>query len=348
MKMSFTRSFRRYLRAGFLFYGFILWPSLYAQESARIYNATGSDFTVSLNGERKVYQAGAAGGNGITLERSGIVYTGEGTFLDIQLSSSGAVVKLSENTSFIYNGIDWTGKIEDIGLLYGRIRVIASPKENPSGIDSIVVRSGGVSARIREGDFGADYLLNQVEQNAVPRSLFLLHAFKGNAEAFPYGMGASSAYFGGINILNIRQGESLFMDISSLHTFAEKRPLARDVQEYWRLENIVDYFYISPEQEKKTAMEESRPVVSEFGIILPDPVKPVQPSVSSNRGKNICLAIGWVLTVAGVAAQVIAYPRYEHINNADLSWNIHNAAYVSIGMGLATILGGILYNPSKP
>ena len=121
-------SFRKLLIAVLVFCGFLFCTvsGLYAQtgSGARIYHIEGTDFELTLRNERTILQAGALSGGVINLERSGIVHTGPGTFLEIQLIPSGTVVKLSENSSFVYNGFDETGRFEDLGLLYGRMRVV--------------------------------------------------------------------------------------------------------------------------------------------------------------------------------------------------------------------------------
>jgi hypothetical protein len=139
------------------------------QESAVIYNLEGADFTITLDNRRVVFSAEQARGEGIRLEPSGIVNTGPGTLLELRLAPSGSVIKLAENTSFVYNGIDSRGRTADVELLYGRIRVITG---NSSERNLVVIRGGGVSARVREGDFGVDYFLDPGNWNFSARPSF--------------------------------------------------------------------------------------------------------------------------------------------------------------------------------
>ena len=318
-----------------------LTAGLYAQEekSVRIYHMAGTDFALSLYGERTFFQEGEISGRGIALERSGIIHTGPGTFLEAQLYPSGTLIKVSENTSLIYNGVDETGKFQDFGLLYGRVRVVTG-KET----DFIVIRGGGVSVKIKDGDFGVDYLLEQSELNSTPQPLFTISAIRGSAEIYPYGMGASSPFFGGVNVVDINEGECFSLDISSFHTVAEKKPIDRDTLIYWR-------FY------KFSALPPIFVPRSRVEIEIPDLVStPIQPVTqinvvrsfeSGNKTRNIILGIGLALTASAVATQVITHPQREFISNADLSRNLYNIAYVPMGLGLISLLGGILYNPSR-
>ena len=358
----------------FCAFAFCTVSKLCAQTGARIYYIEGEDFELTLRNERTIFPAEAAGEGGINLERSGIVHTGPGTFLEMQLIPSGTVVKLSENSSLVYNGIDETGRFEDLGLLYGRMRVVTG-----SGASSVVVRSGVVSARLGRGDFGVDYLLEPGELNSAPRPLFNIHVIKGNTEVFPYGMGSGSTVFGVGNSLDVYEGEGLFLDISSFHTFAEKKSLGYDVLRFWNDHNFAGSpplampdTQIAVGEPPSDAPAASSTVISSTVIPSPDspatvypsaeslpeaspsapieytPPEPIRtPVAASNRGKNITLALGLFLTASSVALQVVSNPQFDLFNNKDLAKNLNNVSYVSLGAGLITTLVAILYNPSR-
>jgi hypothetical protein len=71
-------------------------------ESAFIYYAEGNDFALILRGEQTVFPAEAARGEGIILERSGIVNTGAGTFVEIQLVPSGTFITALTKTGALW------------------------------------------------------------------------------------------------------------------------------------------------------------------------------------------------------------------------------------------------------
>jgi len=369
-------SFRRLLLTLLIFSSFALFTSLglYAQsgDGARVYHIEGEDFELTTHNERIIFPADAVGSGGILLERSGIVHTGQGTFLEIQLIPSGTLVKLSENTSFVYNGIDETGRFEDLGLLYGRMRVVTG-----NGANSTVVRSGVVSARMGRGDFGLDYLLEPGGLNSAPRPLFNLHALKGDSEVFPYGMGRGSTVFGTGNSLDVYEGESLFLDISSFHTFVEKKQLDYGIQSFWNDHNfagspllpvqdtrivvgeppsespvISSSVFLPPDDSPSGGFPSAAPVPSapSEGLIEympPEPLQSVKSSTANNRGKNITLALGLFLTASSVALQVVSNPQFDLFSNKELAKNLNNVSYVSLGAGLITTLVAIIYNPSK-
>ena len=349
MKIYFTRFFRGSLVMLLFFCGLILGvkENLNAQNGAWIYYAMGSDFALNMHGEYKVFPVTATG---VALERTGIVNTGPGTLLEMQLLPSGTVIKLSDNTSLIYNGTDPTGRFEDLGLLYGRIRIVTGSAANPTG--SIVVRCGGVSIRLNAGDFGFDYLVEPNDRSPNPRPFFNFYAFRGSAEVFPYGM---EAYSGNVNAISVTEGESLFMDISSYHKFAEKRPIDKGILAYW---NFYNFTGSSPGSmpnteivmEQKTDEKEEGTSAAVASFVQPDPLKSFDTSPPvSYRGKNIILGIGIFLTASAALTQVITHPQFGLFpkDKADITKNVFNAAYVPLGMGVLTTIGGIIYNPAK-
>ena len=346
--------FGRLFITGLVFWGFslCLTHNLYAGpwESAELYHLEGKELTLSLRGERRVIPAEVLSGQGINLELSGIVHTGPDTFLELQLIPSGTVVKLSENTSLVYNGMDETGKNEDLGLLYGRIRVVTGEEAN-----SVVVRSGAVSVRVSEGDFGIDYLMEGGERNSSPRPLFNVHVLRGSAEVFPYGMGGGALSTGSVNETIAYEGEGLSLDISSFHTFVDRKTLDNDVLVYWNSHNFAGSPPLPmPDTSIKIMELPAETVVinapPSSGTIswsnTPQPLMPVPPSVTSNRAKAVCLVIGTLLTASSVAAQVVTLPRFDLISDGDTIRNIQNVSYVTLGTGIITMLIGILH-PSR-
>ena len=348
---------------------FCLLQNLGAQEGsyARIYYAEGVDFALTLGGVQTIFPAGLARGEGINLDRSSVINTGAGTFLEIQLIPSGTVIKLSENTSFIYNGIDDNGKFVDLGLLYGRIRVVTGYGMNftgqgadPEGAYSIVIRGGGVSARIGEGDFGADYFLEPGLWNSASLPQFRLYSFRGSAEIFPYGTGAP-VYFGGARNLALEGRECLSLDISPSYTYAEKKSLDGDISAYWNLHNFAGSPPVSGPDINIAEAPDGMPGGLNYYAYPPAagdvsvPAARTQAAGNSqgitrlptNRNKHIALAVGLFLTASSVAVQGICYSRFS-VTGDELTRSYFFAAYPSLGLGLVCTLVGILYNPAVP
>lgn len=315
--------------------------------SARIYHLEGTDFSLSQNDDQALIRSDAVRGGGINLERSGIIHTAAGTYLELQLIPSGTVIKLAGNTSLVYNGFDETGKFTDLGLLYGRMRVITN------GRNSVVVRSGGVSARIDDGDLGIDYFVRPDGSVSQQQPIHRYHVFRGSTEVFNYGQGGALISFGSSRSLAAVKGESLTLDISSSYTFAERKPLNRDAVAFWRLNNFSG---TPPLFMPNTTIEEALPeVVSaapiiEYIVTTPEPEviivhAPAQSSRRDNRAKNTLLSLGFFLTASSAAVQGVAYyqPDFFPDNTAR---DLYTWSYVPLGLGLLSTLVGILINPS--
>jgi len=349
-------SFASILKKLFLGFTLCMAINIAAQEDgARIYHLEGQSFTLTVHGERRVLRSDALRNGGINLERSGIVHTNPGTFLEIQLLPSGTVIKLSENTSLVYNGIDSNGGFVDLGLLYGRIRIVTGDR---MGSGPVVVRSGGVSSMLEAGGLGVDYILEPGDRNAVPRPFFRLHAFSGDVDVFPYGRGGPQPYFGEAQTLSVAEGESLLLDVSSAFTFAEKKPLSHETLNYWTLHDFAGSPPLpmpatgiaigSPPSEVEPEVDVPAAPVPAEAVVHPVPEAPRRhlPQTINNRAKNTGLALGLVLAFAAVATQGVTYHMYD-VHNDRTANIVFNAAYVPLGVGLITALGGLLYNPSS-
>ena len=321
--------------------------------SARIYHAEGSDFTITVRGERSVIPREALGSGGLYLERTAVISSGPGTFLEMQFIPSGTLVKMSENSSLIFYGIDENGKFIDLGILYGRIRII--PGNEDGSNTPLVVRSGGITARMDEGDFGIDYFLNASMLNAALQPNFCIYSFRGRAEIFPYGTGGAQAYFGSSQALALDPGEALTVDVSSSSTFAERKPYGPEIVTYW---NLHPFSGVAQDQGYAFSAEEDSVPITIMPQIVFDPL----PDVSQNtplapfgiaqdkpvakRGiqKNHMLILGLFLTFTAAAVQGVSYYVFDAPGN-DIARGIFSAAYVPLGLGMLATLTGILYNP---
>jgi len=300
-------------------------------ETAFIYNAEGGGFVITVRGQQVFFTEETARNETIILQPSGLIQTGAGTSLAIRFAPSGAMVKLSENTSVIYNGIDGNGMFADLGLIYGRVRVLGEGA-GVEGIHTIVIRCGGVVSRVAEGDIGIDYILEPGIMAAFP--LFRLDAFGGGAEVFPHGIGGAQA-------LSVEEGESILLDMSTAHLFVERGPLRTEIIGYWNFRSPAAFPPIMPDIE--AAVVEAEPEVSllpVFEIIVPEPPEPV---VTRYRGRGL-LWLGLGLMVASVAVQGLArhMPDVFPHDSADI---VHNSAYGSFGLGALISITGILRTP---
>ena len=332
---------------GFAFFAALVYIPipLAAQESAIIYHIEGSDFFLTHNEERIIVNADTLRRGGVNLENSGMISTGPGTFVEIQLIPSGALIKMAENSTLIYNGRDSGGGIINLGLVYGRIRVITAPGEN-----AFEVNSGGVTVIVNDGDFGLDYYL--APDNFTMRPLLKIHSFRGWATAYPSGRGVNNVSFGPYSDLGISEGWSLTLDISSAFSFAERSPLEWETRRYWTAHNFSG---ISPRPGPNTIIREAAAAPLEAPLFVNGQAAQFQSQTRSleelerrylvqNRARTTTLFLGLILTAASVAVQGVAYSYFGTAYD-DTAQNAFRGAYATLGLGLVCTLVGTLYNP---
>ena len=127
-----------------------------------------------------------ADGNGFSLVRAGVVtnfipadglclgyivypgdllQTGSGSFVEVQLRPKGTMLKVAENTSFIFQNIGDANTETNLNLLYGRVRAKVA---KISGTESFTIRSKSTTA----GGSGDRFRLRLASRScrfAIPR-----------------------------------------------------------------------------------------------------------------------------------------------------------------------------------
>ncbi|MDR1566130.1 MAG: hypothetical protein LBS48_02460 [Treponema sp.] len=314
-------------------------------QQARIYHAQGADFALTVNGERSFIDASSLGYGGIALNRSDMIQTGVGTFLEIQFIPSGTVLKISENTSLVYNGFDESGRFTDAALLYGRIRLVSG---NGEGSKTSVIRAGTSSVRIPEGDLGVDYAVSRSGRGDASRPALKVYSFRGRAEVFPFIPGGAPA-----QAVNLEEGETVLMELNPPLVYAERRPLEKDILFFWNTYNFEGPSPLARPDTELSGVLQDRPLREITVQDIPVQEKVLDAALQgemarkARRRKTALLTAGFSLTAAGVTAQGIAFARPGGIDGT-LVRRMHYTAYVPLGIGLFSILAGILYNPAVP
>jgi hypothetical protein len=145
------------------------------------------------------------------------------------------------------------------------------------------------------------------------------------------------------------------MEVASPMIFIERKALEKDIIDFWNYHNFSGspplamppvslpdipggpvVVPIAPAEVPATAASD-RPLLSPDYPVL----------VRARQVKNAALVTGLILTAASVAAQGVAYSRFDTGNDA-FARNIFTASYGSMGVGLITVLTGLLYNPRYP
>jgi hypothetical protein len=311
-------------------------PGQRPAEIAFIYHAEGREFVFSRQGRRTIFPSETVLAGAVMMNPSELVQTGPGASLEIQLVPSGTVIKLLENTSVVFNGIDINERFAEFGLLYGSVRVI-SGEAHLAGIDSVVVRSGGVSAQVFNGDMAVSYM-QPGSWGLTLRPQFFVHTFRGRVTIIPHGMeGRQVAHFSGIQYLTSEAGETISIEISAEHTLVEREAIDSAVISHWTANNFAGS---PPVPMPNTAIAVAH-------VLPPVAVPWQQPVIANhNRGKNLLLGVGFGLMLgsAGFLGVAGAIPP-EESPVGDLA-RFNNFAAGIFGIGTIFTLIGILYNPT--
>jgi hypothetical protein len=313
-------------------------------QQAGIYYAQGADFALTVNGERSFIDASSLGYGGIALNRSDMIQTGAGTFLEIQFIPSGTVLKISENTSLVYNGFDESGRFTDISLLYGRVRLVSG---NGEGSRISVIRAGNSSVRISEGDLGADYAVDpRPGRGDASRPVLRVYSFRGKAEVFPFIPGGAP-----VQAVNLEEGETVLIELNPPLVYAERGPLEKDILLFWNTYNFNGSSLMARPDTELPGVSQDEPLQKITVQDIPvqekmrDAALQEEMARKARRRKTALLTAGFSLTAAGAAAQGIAFARPGGAGDT-LVRRIHYTAYVPLGVGLFSLLAGILYNPA--
>jgi hypothetical protein len=309
---------------------------------ALIFHAQGVDFALTAGGERSIIDASGLGSKGITLNRSAMIQTGAGTFVEMQILPSRTVIKISENSSVVYNGFDENGRFTDMALLYGRIRLVSG---NGTGSRITVIRAGNASVRIPNGDLGVDYVIDPAlggEGNSRP--LLRVYNFQGNVEVFPFVPGAA------VSAISLGEGESVLLEINPPVVYAERGPMDREILLFWSRHPFEGLSFLSrdkaavPEISLLTERESSEGTTGDLAARKENEKAAGLTGYKASRAKTALLGIGLGLTVAGAAAQGIAFAQYSG-GNERFGRLLHYTGYVPLSMGLASLLWGTIHNP---
>jgi hypothetical protein len=319
-------------------------------ESAVLYKAEGSDFSLSSRGDRRIFGSEVIAAKKLDLSPQDLIQTGPGVFLEIQLLPSGTLIKVSENTTFVFNGYDSSGHFADLGLLYGRIRLVSGTGR---GNKTSVVRSANISIRIEEGDVGIDYVMEPLSygRGGMPKPMLRLYDFSGRAEVFPFPSGGSPVQAREIQSIVVREKESLFLEVASPMVFAERKALTKDIIDFWEYHAFSG---IPPLAVSSVALPgiSGETAVTHVPVEVPEAAAPDNPFIPRDQFalsrartvKNTALVTGLLLIAGSAAAQGLAYSKFDTGEDA-FARNMFTASFAPMGVGVFTVLTGIFYNP---
>jgi hypothetical protein len=298
----------------------------------RLSHAEGGEFALTTGGGLQ-RRAPDSVGAGIFLENESMLQTGIGQLELLYRTAAGSSleIKAGENTSILLHG-ETEGKAA-LELLYGRIRVRTGSQSG----QGIIVVSGNTALEITEGDMGVDYEI----PSGLPRPVFRVHCFSGSGELLPL----IQEGFADITRLPVASGESLVLVFHTPFSYVERRPLTRDMVQYWNARSFSGASASLPVPKDSPAvfmpeLEASTSVLDE--TVLDE--APLVPARNQVRRKNPGIATGLLLVVAGTAMNslgVFGTNIFDKKTRDILTYS----SYAPLGLGSLILFITLCYNP---
>jgi hypothetical protein len=327
---------------------------------AKLYYAEGADFVITSRGQRIVYQADNPGD--FVLGKADMIQTGAEGTLEISLVPSnagpdaGILVKIADNTTFAFNGIEEKTGTISLKVFYGRIRV----KTRDGASQQVLVQAGNGNVYFQKGDFGLDFVIHPdtTLTGAVYNQPYLrFYAFSGSGS-----LGIVNADTP-IPRVQVAENETVSLALFTPLSLVQRNPIDAESINFWEKNNFRDTQDIAviPAPTAQTDVAASG-LAGETDVAAPDsaelstpadpiqieyikydpltsmkkPAKVVDPKARAEWLRNILLYSGQVVLGTGILAEYAAggLTLFGDKQNAKL---VSNLGFISIGVGVAAI-----------
>jgi hypothetical protein len=312
--------------------------------------AEGKDFSLVRGNQRSVYAADDPSALGLEIQEGDLLQTGSRTFVEVQLLPRGTVMKIAENSSFLFKGFGAGGEAVSLGLIYGRVRAKVA---KVSGSDSFTIRSGNTIAGVRGTDFGVDAILNPLSSpvsGSSSQPTVQIYCFSGEVAVIP--STTEESILPDAPAVTVKKDEMVSVDVSQALPMVERRSLDEQTLAYWtsndfKGETTVPVPETAPLRPAEPKVEiQIRTVVERVVQIeyVPPDYAPFQ---RTNAVKNTTIGAGAFFSVAGVVMQLFGFSL---INSGDptLGRELVLSGGIPIGLGVITLVATLFINPPAP
>lgn len=299
---------------------------VFAQESAAtIIFGEGYGFNLLRDGEESYYDILYDDVIGFKLKKGDYVSTDEETFLEIQLTSSSNVLKISENTSFQIAEVSGKGGGE-FALTYGRVRAKVN---RLLGDDEFNIGGPSAVAGVRGTDFGYDIVAKRTTTEQFG-TVAQVYCFEGKVEVSKIKPKEISEPEGPVetageetkDVLDLGEmggTDTVILEANQMVSFAAEeegdpvkeefvpREIEEEINVFWDRYDftgeMIDYpepEEVSKEAEKEPEKEEEKPVVEEEPEEEKEEIILVQEEKRKAKARKSFLIAG--TTVVGIGA----------------------------------------------
>jgi len=220
--------------------------------------ASGEGFQVIRGGAAEEYEPDMVSAEGLEFYPGDYINTYADTFIEIELSETGHLLKISENTSFFFQDAEQK-KVYRFAISYGRVRARV---KKLAGLERFSIDGPSVVAGVRGTDFGYDVLYGS--DSALPVSS--VYCFDGEIAVRPKVEIGETSGIGQKDVEELREspGNSLLLLADEMITVEGRRqeneevfhftksPVRTDIEFFWdRNPFSTDRVEVEPEQMPK-------------------------------------------------------------------------------------------------
>ena len=299
--------------------------------------ATGSGFQLIRDGKPSEYDLAADNADGLELYAGDYINTYEATFIEIELTGSGHLLKISENTSFLFEEKQQSEQNRFL-VSYGRVRARV---EKLAGLEQFTIDGPSVVAGVRGTDFGYDVLYT----SGVGIPVSSVYCFTGEIEVRPkvavssaegleeeierklLEQGGASIIIGADEMMKLEGGTKETGEVFRI----QKTSVSEEISAFWE-EN--DFVAGTPIPLTPSIVKEEEPAEA--------PVR-----FTGSQMRKGALLFGGIGTVLGAAAATFYYadPLFEDMNqdtrdNFTLSMGLAGGLFLSTSLFL--FLGSLI------
>jgi hypothetical protein len=280
--------------------------TLWAEEAdAVVIYGEGYSFSLSRDGSETYYDVVYDDVVGMGLYAGDYISTDAGTFLEIQLTSSENLLKISENTSFQITSVSGSGG-GTFDLTYGRVR---GKVAKLFGDDEFRIRGQSVVAGVRGTDFGYDIIVDRIGEGEKPepKSVAQVYCFDGKVEVAK----------------TKKPSESITIESNQMVSFSpekavepvefEPRDVSEEIRQFWSVNDfmgdLIQYPDLRREEPEEKEPEEKEPEAAAESDELPEEEPQIFSEEELARRAAIrkgFLAAGTSLVSVGVLTEIAA------------------------------------------
>ncbi|MDR2661522.1 MAG: hypothetical protein LBC31_00835 [Treponema sp.] len=350
--------------------------SLHAQETAalRLYYIKGNEITLTVAGRGQIYSEYDFPDTGAALAPGDIVMIGRESSAELQLLTdggeatdeyvgraerSGPLVKLTEGSTLRF--VSFANGTATLEILYGQLRVVSAAADYRDGV-SLRIRAGNAMMNVSGGDFNVDYMIHPgeslIERGRNGSLRLQVYSFRGTTDIVLSGSNSTSSFA-------VNEYERVAIEAGSTRSVIERKPLDPAILAFWE---SMPFAGKAPGITPDTTLpgRGSRLVMNENGeeryVVFPiidsesaalvrsrtaggDDETPLPPSGNRKKLtlKNAFLITGTVLSGIGLGANL-----YGLYGNGPPGEMAANYGYISLGLGVVSLIVACIINPKIP